>query len=68
MYALRRFSVLLLVLLGVVVVVAGVLDLLREAQVLAFSFTGFGSVLIVVLGLWIVACAVECRRALASEQ
>ena|GEM_PF-6413308 len=64
----RRFSVLLLVMLGAVVVIAGVLDLLREAQVLTFSFTGFGSVLIIVLGLWIVACAIECRRSLVREQ
>ncbi len=63
-----RYSVLLLVLLGAVVVVAGLLDLLREAQVLIFSFAGFGAVLIVILGLWIVTCAVECRRALAKEQ
>ena len=63
-----RFSVLLLVLLGVVVVAAGLLDLLREAQILVFSFTGLGSVLIVLLGIWIVVCAVECKHSLEQEQ
>jgi hypothetical protein len=50
----EQFSVLMLVILGAIIVVAGTLDLLRETQVLTFSFTGLGSLPIVVLGLWIV--------------
>jgi len=63
----KQFSVLLLVVLGVIVVAAGTLDLLRETQVLTFSFSVFSPLLIVVLGLWIVACAVECRKAWKTE-
>lgn len=64
----RRFSVLLLVFLGIIVVAAGTVELLRETQVLTFSLNLFGPLLVVVLGFWIVACAVECRRTLGAGQ
>ena len=64
----KRFSVFLLVFLGAIVVAAGMLELLREAQVLMFNFDAFSPLLIVVLGLWIVSCAVECSRGWKSEQ
>jgi hypothetical protein len=64
----KQFSLVLLVLLGAIIVAAGTLDLLRVAKVLAFSFNLFSPLLIVVLGLWIVACAYECRRWWKSEQ
>ncbi len=57
----RKYSVILLVLLGLLVVVAGTLELLREASVLILSFKFFGGLLIIILGLWVVACAIECR-------
>lgn len=60
----RQFSVLLLVALGVIVVFAGVVALLEETQLLTIGLNFFGPLLILVLGLWIVACAIECRRAL----
>ncbi len=64
----RRFSVFLLVLLGAIIIVAGTVELLRQVQFLTFSLNVFGPVLILVLGLWIIACAVECRRILRVEQ
>jgi surface polysaccharide O-acyltransferase-like enzyme len=64
----KQFSVLLLALLGVIVVAAGTLDLLKEAQVLTLNFNLFRPVLVMVLGLWIVVCAVECTRDRKPEQ
>ncbi len=57
----RKFSVLLLVLLGIIIIAAGTLEVLREADVLTLSLRVFAPLLVVVLGLWIVACASECR-------
>ncbi len=57
----RKYSLVLVLLLGAIVIVAGALEFLREAGVLTFSLRLFGPVLLVVLGLWVVACAVECR-------
>ena len=57
-----KYNVLLLALLGVVVVAAGAVEVAREAGVLIVGLNVFGSVLIVLLGLWIVTCAIECRK------
>ena len=57
-----KHNVPLLALLGVVVVVAGVGELAREAGFLTVGLNVFGSVLIVLLGIWIVSCAIECRK------
>jgi hypothetical protein len=57
----RKYSVVLLVLLGAIVVVAGSVELLRESGVITFSLKLFAPLLIVVLGLWVMACAVECK-------
>jgi hypothetical protein len=58
----RRYSILLLVALGLVIIAAGAIDLLNEAGVFALRLDIFGSLLIVLVGLWITACAIECRR------
>jgi len=57
-----NYSVLLLALLGVVVVAAGGGELAREAGALTAGLNVFGSVLIILLGLWMVTCAIECRK------
>jgi len=63
----RKYSVALLVLLGIVVIIAGAVELVRETGVLAIRLDILGSVLIVMLGLWIVACAFECKRSTLKE-
>ena len=62
-----KYSVLFLALLGIVVVAAGAVELIKESGVLMVGLDVFGSVLIVLLGLWIVACAIECRRCYLEE-
>ncbi len=58
----RRYSVALLVAIGFIVIAAGTLDLLVEAGVVVGGLHLFGGLLVVAVGLWITACAVECRR------
>ena len=57
-----RYSVLLLAFLGIVIMAAGAVELIRQAGVLTVDLDVFGSMLIVLLGLWIVTCAIECRK------
>lgn len=68
MIATRRYSVILLVLLGFVIVMAGAFDLLREAGVFGGGLDFFGSLLIVVVGLWVITCGVECRRDIDGDR
>ena len=58
----RKASLLLEVLLGAIMVAAGVFGLLRKPEVLYGGLDFFGAVFIIVPGLWIFACNVECRR------
>lgn len=57
----RKYSMILLVLLGIVVIVAGAFELLTETGIIAIKLNIVGSVLIVMVGLWIAVCAIECR-------
>jgi hypothetical protein len=66
--AMRRYSVFVLLLLGVVVIAAGSFELLRETGVFTGGLDIFGSLLIVVLGLWIITCGIECRTAYESDR
>ncbi len=61
MKKLRRYSVILLVLLGFIVIAAGAVDILMEVGFLTSGLHIFGGLLVVVVGLWITVCAVECR-------
>ncbi len=63
----KRYGVVLLVLIGLLVVAAGTVELLREAGVITLELDVFGSILIVMLGLWITACALECRRLIGQS-
>jgi hypothetical protein len=56
----RKYSLTLLVLLGALLAVAGTLEFLREVEIVNLSLKTFGGVLVVVLGLWVIVCAVEC--------
>jgi hypothetical protein len=58
----RKYSLLLFVALGLIIIAAGAIDLLNEAGVFTLRLDIFGSLLIVLVGLWITACAIECRR------
>jgi len=62
-----KYGVLLLALLGVVVVAAGVVELIKEAGLLTVGLDVVGSALIVLLGIWIMACAIECRSCYLEE-
>ena len=57
----RKYSAILLVLLGAVIIVAGAVGILKETNVLSVNSDVFGPVLFFVVGVWIVACALECR-------
>jgi hypothetical protein len=59
--ATRKYSMILLLFLGAIVVTAGALEMLREAEVLTFSLRIFAPLLLIVFGLWIAACAIECK-------
>jgi len=58
---LRKYSAILLVLLGAVIIVAGAVGTLKETNVLSVNLDVFGPVLFVVVGVWIVGCALEFR-------
>ncbi len=58
----RRYSVALLIVIGFIVVVAGAMDLLVEAGIVVGGLHLFGGLLVVAVGLWITACALECNR------
>jgi len=64
----RRYSVLLLVLLGLIVVATGALSLLRETGVFVGGLGVFSALVVVVLGLWIMTCSVECRKRYDSNR
>ncbi|MGD0643924.1 MAG: hypothetical protein ABSA75_03365 [Candidatus Bathyarchaeia archaeon] len=60
----KRYSAALLVLLGLVIIVAGTIEPLREANIMAIRPDIFSSLLIIVLELWMTVCAMECWRLL----
>jgi hypothetical protein len=58
----RKYSVILLVLLGAIVVAAGSVELLREAGAITFSLKLFAPLLIVILGLWLWPAPSNAKR------
>lgn len=57
----RRYSVLLLVVLGIIIIAAGIVDLLNEAGMFNVELHIFGPLLIIAVGLWMLACVFECK-------
>jgi hypothetical protein len=58
----RKIAFYLLAALGAIVVIAGAMEFLRETEIVTFSFKAFAPAFVVVLGLWVMACAIECRN------
>ncbi len=58
----RKVAYILLVALGAIIVSSGTLVALREAAIVTISLKVLAPVFVVFLGLWIIACAIECRN------
>lgn len=58
----RRISNFLFVALGATIIASGFLAALREATVITFSLKWISPLFIVLIGLWVVICAFECKN------
>lgn len=63
----KKYSMLTLILLGTAIIATGSAALLADAGIVAISLKGFGALLVLLVGLWVIACAVECHRPSNSQ-